>query len=203
MVDEIEGSIRQLCEERAYGLAATCAIEAYGPEIRRFIAGRVRNEADARAIFSMFCEDLWQGLPGFAWRCTLRGWAYTIARHSESRYAASPIRQTERLASLADLQPSFRTRTRTPAYARTEVKDRFREIRARLGEEDQLILVLRVDRDLEWKDIAHILAGPEVAPSVPDLQREGARIRKRFQLIKARLRQWAVDDGLLPATDAS
>jgi RNA polymerase sigma-70 factor (ECF subfamily) len=199
----IESAIRRLCQAGVYGAAATRAIEAYGNEIRRFIAGRVRNEADARDVFSMFCEDFWQGLPSFGWRCTLRGWAYTIARHSELRHAGSPLRGREGGdTTLAEIDPSARSRTRTPPYARTEVKDRFRRIRGRLSEQDQLILVLRVDRDLQWRDIVQILAGPDVELPAAVIEREGARVRKRFQLIKDRLRQWAAEDGLLSADDA-
>jgi RNA polymerase sigma-70 factor (ECF subfamily) len=197
-VEETESAIQQLCEEGQYDRAATRAIEAHGTELWRFIAGRIRNEADARDIFSMFCEDLWRGLPGFAWRCSLRGWAYTIARHSELRYALSAACRRERIVSLSDAQALPCPGTSTPAYQKTDVKDRFREIRSRLGDEDQLILILRVDRNLGWRDIVHILAGPEAAPTT-DFHRREARVRKRFQLIKERLRQWAVEDGLLPS----
>jgi RNA polymerase sigma-70 factor (ECF subfamily) len=199
--EEIEGGIRRLCETRKYDLAATRAIEVYGSEIWRFIVGRIQNEADARDVFSMFCEDLWMGLPEFAWRCTLRGWAYTLARHSELRYVASPQRRRERNVTLSDAYAWACTRTSTPAYERTDVKQRFRKIRSRLGEEDQLILVLRVDRALEWRDIAHVLAAPEIPLAPAELRRQEARIRKRFQLIKERLRRWAADEGLLPSQD--
>jgi RNA polymerase sigma-70 factor (ECF subfamily) len=197
-MDEIERGIQRLCEAGEYDRAATRAIEAHGAELWRFIAGRVRNEADARDIFSMFCEDLWRGLPGFAWRCSLRGWAYTIARHSELRYAVSPRYRGDLTVPLSDAQNLPCPGTSTPAYERTDVKNRFREIRSRLDDEDQLILILRVDRNLGWRDIVHILAGPEATPT-SDFERQEARIRKRFQLIKERLRRWAVEDGLLPS----
>jgi RNA polymerase sigma-70 factor, ECF subfamily len=197
--DETETDIRRLCEAGDYDRAATRALSAYGGEISRFLSNRLNRQADAHDVFSMFCEDFWVGLPGFAWRCTLRGWAYTIARHSELRYAASPPRQ-KRAVTLSDAHALVQPETSTPPYERTDVKNRFRQIRARLGEEDQLILILRVDRDLGWKDIVHILAGPE-APTA-DLLRREARIRKRFQLIKERLRRWAVEDGLLPSQQA-
>ena len=197
-MDEIESAIRRLCEAGEYDRAATRAIEAHGTELWRFIAGRIRNEADARDVFSIFCEDLWRGLPGFAWRCSLRGWAYTIARHSELRYAASAFCRRDRIVPLSDGHVLPGPGSSTPAYQRTDVKNRFREIRSRLEEEDQLILILRVDRNLGWRDIVHILAGPDAAPTT-DLERREARLRKRFQLIKERLRQWAIEDGLLPS----
>lgn len=200
--EEIERAIRQLWEARDFGRAATRAIESYGQEISRFLASRMVNAADAQDVFATFCEDLWSGLPGFAWRCTLRGWAYTLARHAELRWRAAPAHRRHRLAETSDPEMLAPARTTTAPYVRTDVKDRFRAIRARLGEEDQTILVLRVDRDLGWRDIAHVLAGPAAQPA-NDTQREEARIRKRFQIIKERLRRWAADDGLLPARESA
>ena len=192
-----ESGIQQDCEAGQYDRAATRAIEAYGGEIGRFIASRVRNQADAQDVFGIFCQDFWSGLRGFAWRCTLRGWAYTIARHAELRYTTSRVHRHERDPLPSELVVSVPVRTTTAPYERTDVKDRFRAIRSRLGEEDRLILSLRIDRDLGWRDIAHVLIGPE-APA-GDVQRQEARIRKRFQLIKEQLRRWATDDGLLPS----
>jgi RNA polymerase sigma-70 factor (ECF subfamily) len=196
---EVDSGVRQWCEAGEYDRAATRAIQAYGPEIGRFIAHRVGNGADARDVFSMFCEDLWLGLPAFAWRCTLRGWAFTLARHAELRHAASPQRRPERNVALSDVPVLVGSRTSTPPYERTDVKHRFREIRSRLGEEDQLILILRVDRALEWRDIAHVLAAPGAPPAAEELRRQDVRIRKRFQLIKEKLRRWAAEEGLLHA----
>ena len=203
MPEEIERAVRQLWEDRAFDRAATRAIEAYGGEIARFLASRFTSAADAQDVFATFCEDLWAGLPGFAWRCTLRGWAYTLARHAELRLKMSAAHRRTRLDTVPDAELRARGRTTTAPYVRTDVKDRFRAIRSRLTEEDQTILVLRVDRDLGWRDIAHVLAGPGGLTLADDPQREEARIRKRFQIIKEKLRQWAADDGLLPARESA
>jgi RNA polymerase sigma-70 factor (ECF subfamily) len=69
-----EDALRRLWEERNFGAVTTLALERYGPEILGVLAAQVRSEpdADAAAAFSMFAEDLWRGIPGFRWRCTLR-----------------------------------------------------------------------------------------------------------------------------------
>jgi RNA polymerase sigma-70 factor (ECF subfamily) len=196
--EEIERAIRQLWENGAFDRAATRAIEAYGNEIARFLGSRFTNAADAQDVFATFCEDFWGGLPGFSWRCTLRGWAYTLARHAELRLKTSAAHRRSVLVTIPDPELPACAHTTTAPYVRTDVKDKFRAIRSRLAEEDQTILVLRVDRDLGWRDIAHVLGGPDAPATAEDPQREEARIRKRFQIIKEKLRQWAADDGLLP-----
>jgi RNA polymerase sigma-70 factor (ECF subfamily) len=197
---EVETEIRQLCGAASHGPAATRAIETYGTEIRRFLESRFSDPADADDAFAMFCEDLWSGLPSFAWRCSLRGWAYTIARHAELRFRAAPF--LRRRVTITEALVAAASRTATAPYRRTDVKSKFRELRLQLGEEDQLILVLRVDRALGWAEIAHVLGASMTAPR-GDLKREEARIRKRFQLIKQRLRELAAAGGLLPAGSSS
>jgi hypothetical protein len=55
------------------------------------------------------------------------------------------------------------------------------------------LLILRVDRDLDWRDIAHIFLGAEARDA--ELARHAAVLRKRFERAKQRLR------ALVAATD--
>jgi RNA polymerase sigma-70 factor (ECF subfamily) len=61
--------------------------------------------------------------------------------------------------------------------------------------------VLRVDRGLEWIEVARVMLG-EGAPDASDteLTRETVRLRKRFQLLKAELRKRAKAAGLTEET---
>ena len=79
---------------------------------------------------------------------------------------------------------------------RTTIKDQFRLLREKLSEEDQLILVLRVDRRLPWTEVARVVLG-ELEASDEDVKRESARLRKRLQMIKGNLRTLGKDAGLL------
>ena len=75
------------------------------------------------------------------------------------------------------------------------MKSEIRRLRDELSAEDQLVLVLRVDKGLEWRDIAMALADQDLDD--PALARESARLRKRLQLATARLRELATERGLL------
>ena len=55
--------------------------------------------------------------------------------------------------------------------------------------EDQELLLLRVDRELEFSEIAMILLSDGDSPDEAAVARESARLRKRFQLLKERLRK--------------
>ena len=63
------------------------------------------------------------------------------------------------------------------------------EFRRQLDEDDQTLLVLRVDRNLAWRDIALVLLGEEADPE--DVTRKAATLRKQFERVKERLRELA------------
>jgi RNA polymerase sigma-70 factor (ECF subfamily) len=182
---ELEREVRQRCQAGDLNGATALALKAYGPELYGFLCALERDEALAGDAFSQLGEDVWRGLASFKWDCSLRTWMYTLARNASHRLhrnrapAQVPLSQAPELAALAE---EVRTRTRT--FMRSEVKDRFAEIRATLAPEDQALLVLRVDRQLEWVDLARVLSGKE---GDEELKRESARLRKRFQLLKEKL----------------
>ena len=195
---DLEERIQALRQGGDLDGAATQAIEGYGPEVLGFLVTLMRGENDARDVFAQACEDVWRGLAGFQGRSSLRTWFYTLARHAATRFRRSPHRRAGRHVSLsAASQAAERVRTQTLPHLRTEVKDKFAAIRDALEPEDRALLVLRVDRNKSWNEIAHVLAPDEVG-SGDGLARASARLRKRFQGVKDDIRARAKQAGLIP-----
>ena len=198
--EAIEKLIRAAFDAQDYEHAATLTIEHYGAELLGFLVSHMRNTEDASEVFGEFSEQFWKTLPSFEWRCSARTWAYTLARRAASHYRKrerrhgidQPLTQLSRLSIAVE-----RVRTATVAFKRTEVKDRFQELREQLEPEDQTLLILRVDRGLSWLELAEIMLGSEAAPSEEQLKTEAARLRKRFQHAKERLRGLVEEAGLL------
>lgn len=193
-----ERELREAWDAGRFDDTTTLALERYGPEILGLLAVRLRSDGAAAEAFSMFAVDLWRGMAGFAWRCSLRAWAHRIARNAANRWAVAGARLAARnlpvpgeaLDRVAD-----RVKTTTLIYLKTEMKSEIRRLRDELPAEDQLVLVLRVDKGMEWRDIAMALADHDL--DEPALARESARLRKRLQLATARLRELATARGLL------
>ena len=188
----LEQSIRSACDEGAWERAATAAIDGYGDELLRFLLSLARDQGVADDAFSLLCEQLWLGLPGFRWTSTFRVWAYTLARHAWLRILRDPHRRAGRRVALSDAPELERAaaavRTRTATFLRDESRDRLARLRAALDPDDQMLLVLRVGRELSWPEIARIMAR-DGEPSGPrDLERLAGKLRKRFQRIKDDLR---------------
>jgi RNA polymerase sigma-70 factor (ECF subfamily) len=190
---------------RAYGeagdskRAATAIIEGYGREIHGFLIAHLRDPGAAAEVFSQFTEDLWRGFDGFRWQCSARVWSYALVRHAASRYIKDARRRRRRQVSLLRAGPladvEARPRTATLPSARTDSRNRIAQLRQSLPAEDQTLLILRVNRQLGWKEIAQVMAyeGQTVGDAV--LEKEAVRLRKRYQLAKDKLRRMVEQQG--------
>jgi RNA polymerase sigma-70 factor (ECF subfamily) len=191
-----EERIASLLAAGKLGDAATLSVERFGPEVLGFLVTLLRDEDDASEAFAQTCEDLWRGLARFERRSSLRTWFYTLARNAASRLRRSPERRAERRVALTQVTGvAERVRSQTLPHLRTDVKDRFAALRNALEEDDRALLVLRVDRGMSWADIARVYSGSDASDET--LARAGARLRKRFQLVKEEIRTRARQAGLL------
>jgi RNA polymerase sigma-70 factor (ECF subfamily) len=205
--EELEREIRTHWERGELQSAAAAAIRGYGPEIFGFLVAFHRHKEDANEVFGAFTERLWRGLPGFEWHCSFRTWAYTIARNTSLTYGREARRRAEMQAPLPDgsqlsalEQPQ---RSDTASYLKTQRRSRIAALRESLPREDQELLVLRVDRQLAWNDLARVLLHTDEGHALTDevLKREAARLRKRFQVIKAQLYELGRKEGLISGDD--
>ncbi len=168
--------------------AATFTLQALGPAVLGYLASLL-GEDDARDVFSAVAEDAWRGLPGFRFECSLRAWLFRLAWHAASRFLRTPWRRrVERLPSSAAsrLAASIAGPSQLPGGRRETLQ----ALRRRLTPEEQTLLVLRVDKELEWSEVAEVLArgGESVDP---------VALRKRFERIRSRLAALARKEGLL------
>lgn len=197
----LEARVREHTDAGRYREGATVAIEGYGPELLGFVMAILRDETAASDVFSQLCEDLWSGLEGFRWQSTLRTWAYTIARHATQRYLRSPhLRRNRPLADEEISKIADRVRSSTINYLRSEVKEKVQQIRDTLDPDDQTLLILRVDRNLAWNEVAEIMLGEDEPHSSDAISRKSAALRKRFERLKEDLKRLAKEHQLLEDT---
>lgn len=191
--EQVELRIRAAWNASDYAKATEVAIRSYGAEVLGFLVALHKNYDDAEQSYSHFSERLWQGMPRFEWKCSVRTWAYVLARNAaidvqrgEARHRRGRV-PDDRISDIAEV-----LRTETISLLRTETRTAFSRLRDELPEDDRTLLVLRVDRDLEWRDVARVLGSSE-----DTLDREAARLRKRFQLVKDRLKALGKERGLV------
>jgi RNA polymerase sigma-70 factor (ECF subfamily) len=197
MASGAEAELESLVGSGAFDRAATRALETYGAEVYGFLVSLAGSESDASEVFSQLCEDLWKGLPSFAFRSSMRTWLYVLARHAAARYRRSPWNRGARRTGDSQLDDFIaQTRSRTQSWLRTDVKDRFAALRESLDPDDRTLLILRVERALAWPEVARVMLDDH-HPDETKLAREVDRLTKRFQLLKEDLRRRAREAGLL------
>jgi RNA polymerase sigma-70 factor, ECF subfamily len=208
--NDAEAAARAAWNRGDYSSAARCVFEAYNTELYGFLLAQFRGEAGpADDVFSQFGEDFWLSLPKFEWRCSARAWCYKLARSAASRYRRSPHNRVGRRVPLSAApwleELAAQARTVTRPHLRSELKDGVQLLREQLSRDDQDLLILRVDRGLSWRDIAHaMLASEEGDDAEPGGSSSDTRIakaevalRQRFAEIKKRLRKLAQEAGLV------
>ena len=171
--------------------AATAALVGLGPQILGYIAAMLRDDDAAYDVFGHFSEELWKSIATFRGESSFKTWAYklvmhALARHHRDGYRKRAVPLGSEVSGIAE-----EVRSSTPPYKRSEVKDRFAQLREALDPDEQTLLFLRVDQKLSWQDVAAIVA--EQGEPV-----EVAALRKRFERAKERLRELAATEGLLP-----
>lgn len=190
-----EHAVRTLLQSRDYDAALTLTIRGYGPELLGWMEAQLRDAGQAREAFAWFAEDLWHSLRAFRGECSIRTWAYAVARNSVNRFrqrgAAVPFEgvvlsavSRASVLMVAPLTPDSR-------LAKEQRLDLVERLRGELDEDDQALLTLRIDKGLNWREVAIVLTFVGQVPGEEELTREEARLRKRFQLVKARLRKLA------------
>lgn len=199
--DEAELAARTAWNCGAYSETTRIVLEAFGGELYSFVLAQFRGQAvDAEEVFSQFCEDFWVGLPKFEWRCSVRAWCYRLARSASSRHRRVPFNRRARRLPLSAApwldELADRTRTTTLPHLRTDVKDEIQALREQLTREDQDLLILRVDRALPWRDIAHAMLEAEASDD-ERVRRMEVALRQRFTDIKRKLKRLATEAGLV------
>lgn len=184
--DGEDAAMRALLADGDVTAVTESAIRRYGGELLSWLHDTLPDD-DAEEAFAVFALELWKSLSRFDGRCAVRTWCYMLVRQAAWRVRTRPERRREVLVthipSVAHAVTQIVSTSRARAAAE---RDLYAELRRGLDEDDQLLLVLRVDRDLAWRDIAQVLLGEDAA--YEDLARHAAQLRKRFERIKTRLR---------------
>ncbi|MBL9020295.1 MAG: sigma-70 family RNA polymerase sigma factor [Myxococcales bacterium] len=183
---DLETQIRAAVEARDLTVAATIAVRGYGPSVLGYLR-TVLGDSDGDEAFAIYCESLWKGLPGFRGESAFRTWSYKLAWGAVQRLRNEPQRrrncrlESEQLESVVQ-----EVRSTTPVHLRAETAAHVQRIREQLTADEQTLLILRVDRDLPWAEVADVLETNE------------ATLRKRFERTRDKLRELARAAGLLP-----
>ena len=187
----VEDKIRLHLERGETDRAATEAVRGLGREILGYLRAILRDEDLAAEAFAEFSENLWKGIGSYRADGSFAAWAYGVAWGVIRRFAGDAYRKRRRRLYTTEISKiAEQVRVSTAMHLKSTVKDGIAKLRASLTPDEHSLLILRVDRDLSWSEVARVFA-EEGRPT-----EEGA-LRKRFERIKAKLKKLAESEGLL------
>jgi RNA polymerase sigma-70 factor (ECF subfamily) len=187
----IQQQLLSLIAQHELEAAATLVIRSFGPELLRYLQTLVGSEADAREAFSQFAENLWRGIGQFRGESLVRTWAYRLAFHAATRIQRDPFRRRAEPISGVSAELMQAITSVSSRARRTHMEQTLERLRAELDDEEKTLLVLRVDRELSWGEIAAVLSG--AGEPVGE-----AALRKRYERLKTKIRTLARKEGVLP-----
>lgn len=182
----LEGEVRRLLADGDADGATTAVIAALGPGVLGYLC-TILPEDDAQDAYATFEVDLWRGLRGFRWQCSLRTWAYRVAWHAAARLVRDGYRRRRvPLPSASALAPAAPSAT----SAGCERDAALERLRQELEPQERTLLALRVGRGMGWDEVSAVLASD--GRTVP-----AATLRKRFERLKRKLEGLARARGLV------
>lgn len=197
VLNDTESVIQAALRVGRYAEAATVAVREYGPDVCGFLISMADDEVDGREAYSQCCEDVWRGIREFRGDSTFKTWMYRLACHAFHRSRRDPYRRRKRpLPEGAGGDWEAAVYSSTLSYLRTDVRNGVARLRKRLDPDDQMVLILRVDRAMSWNDLAAVFLGEDASPEA--LRTQAAALRKRFERTKVRIRELAEQEGLVP-----
>jgi RNA polymerase sigma-70 factor (ECF subfamily) len=187
----LEAKVADLLDAGDLRAAANEAVRGYGQPVLLYLVKLLQNHDAAEEVFARASEKLWRGLPEFRRESTISTWFHRIAWNAARDYRMEARHRRERQAASDELDAAVAdVRTATKQYLKTATRDAFAKLREALDVEDRSLLVLRVERDLPWKEIAIVM-------SERGRQVDERALRKRYERLKARLKRLAKAEGLI------
>lgn len=185
----VDSRVRMLLQEGNQDAAASIVIKALLPHVRRYVRSLVRDGDGRDDVLSLWMEDVWRGLPGFRWECSLRVWARQIAWHAVARFMRDGYRRRRVALALRSSTASQLTAPPVPESTPGGRHDQLARFAAELAPEERILIHLRVGRVLAWSEVAAFFVEKGEPISA-------VALRKRYERIKDRLKTRALRTGV-------
>jgi hypothetical protein len=171
----LEIVVRSLLVRGNVPRAASELLGALAADVYGFMTAAAADAHAARAAYGRFAASLPGELAAFHWRCGLRTFVYFLARRELAREREQAARPTIDAAALP-------TPAREAPAPPSSSSDLALALRRRLAAEDRELLVLHVDRGLDWHELALTSLGEDAVGA--QLAGEADRLARRFVALR-------------------
>jgi RNA polymerase sigma-70 factor (ECF subfamily) len=172
--EHVDRAIRADLEAGDVAGAVADTIAAYGREIFGFVTAAVAERRAGQDAYARFVATLPHELPRFAWGCRLRTFTYFLARRE--------LRRTSGRTATAPRVISVEIESGLPGSKDRPRRSLVAAVRRCLAPEDRELLVLRIDRGLDWHEIALTSLGEHATER--DIAAESDELHQRFLILR-------------------
>ena len=155
----------------------------HGPGVYGLLQILLQNRGDAaEEAFSLFAESLCKYAGTYRGEGSLQAWVYALARNAAVTVTRDGWRRRVRRLETGEaeqLAANVRTRSVLRRESQASVLQQLRET---LDLDEQTLLALRIDEKLSWDDVARVMSSDGTSV-------DAQAVRKRFERLKARLRE--------------
>jgi RNA polymerase sigma-70 factor, ECF subfamily len=184
VVAELEATIQASLNEGRTHEAATTAVRGYGPAVLGFLVSALRDRDAGKEVFAQACENLWRNLAGFRRECAFGTWFYVLAWNAAKNHLNESYRRRIRRLHTSEIS-QLAAQIRSTGVS--DLRGTAARLRESLTPEERTLLILRIDRELPWRDVARVMDVDE--PS----------LRKRFERLRRKLQQRAEHERMIKA----
>ncbi len=202
---EVENRVRELISEKevrdAAGLALYGTVEngrsdGYGVRVFGHLRAIMKNDREAKEVFFKFSCVVLEDIAAFRGELSLKSWLYGVAyrvmvEHWKERNTRSEFQFTR------NDDRAFHGRASIDRWDESPIKDALRQLCSQLPKDEQTILILRIERDMDWYELARVFLDIEEATNAELLQFVMNRRKLRFNRSKEKVHTLAAVKALL------
>ena len=191
------GDIKKAAVMALYGDGENDGQDGHGHHIYAWLRGVMKDDHDADEVFNEFFLAVFEDIGSYRGDGPLKSWLYRVARNTAHTFWRNRNQRREVPLGVDD-EVIQKARTSTKEWKKSTVKDAFQLLRLELSEEEQTLLILRVDRDMDWEDVARVFIDVNESTPSDALPKEVNRLKQQFSRVKKKLKKLAIERKLLP-----
>jgi DNA-directed RNA polymerase specialized sigma24 family protein len=170
---DVDAQVRDLLDRGQASTAASVLLDKLGADVFGFLVGVLGDTRRARAAYAGLVARVTAELPAFRGKCSSRVWLYSLARRElDDRRTRAKRAEPTRSGD-------------TGVWRQAGMLAVIGAVRRALSEEERELLILRVDRLLDWQSLAITQLGEAAARAA--IAREANTLRRRLDTLLERI----------------
>jgi len=175
----LEDEVRALLSSGEEGAAATRVINAFSQPVMGHLRTVLRDPDDVEDAHAVWAENVWKGLPRFAWRSSLRTWAYRLALNVALNMRNEAFRRRVRRFETGEAS-ALAASLRSSGASYERKRNKLDELRRYLTDAELMLVSVHTELELSWDQASEAFAEAGERVSADTLAKRWERLKDRM-----------------------